>query len=94
VKTEQQIERMDRKQFRAYALSLPPKQAEEARRIRHRIRVRNWHQRDTERARQLGLARWHEWRAGLTKEREAEHRAKDAERKRRERAKAKRRARS
>jgi hypothetical protein len=40
VKNEKQIAQMDRKAFRAYAQSLPPRQAEEARRIRHRIRVR------------------------------------------------------
>jgi hypothetical protein len=92
MKTEKQIAEMDRKAFRAYAQSLPPKQAEEARKVRHRIRVRAWQKKDVARARELGRSRWHNWRSNMTQKQEAEFRAKDAERKRR--ARAKQRARS
>ena len=82
------ITEMTTKEFRAYAKTLEPEQAEVVRRERHLFTQARWREAHPERLRETGRKRWQVWVANLSEEKREELRARDRERKRLERAKS------
>jgi hypothetical protein len=81
------ISEMTTKEFRAFAKTLSPDQAEAARRERHLFTQARWREANPERLRETGRKRWSVWVANLSEAEREAYRARDRERKRRERAK-------
>jgi hypothetical protein len=83
-----QISEMTTKEFRAYVKTLTLEQAEQARRERRAFTKALWAAANPERAAAQATRRWRIWVVSLSEEKREELRARDRERKRRERAKS------
>lgn len=83
-----QISEMTTKEFRAYVKTLTTEQAEQARRERRAFTKARWAAADPEYVATQTTERWRVWIANLSEEQREELRARDRERKRRERAKS------
>jgi hypothetical protein len=85
---EKQIHEMTTKEFRAYVKTLTPEQAEWVRRARRAFTKARWAAADPEHVAKQTTRRWRVWISNLSEEQHEELRARDRERKRRERAKS------
>jgi hypothetical protein len=83
-----QISEMTTKEFRAYVKTLTPEQAEVVRRERRAVTKARWAAADPVRAASQATRRWRVWVDNLNEAEREAYRARDRERKRRERAKS------
>jgi len=84
---KKRISEMTTKEFRAYVKALTREQAEQARHERRAFTKARWAAADPERVTAQSTRRWRVWIENLSEEEREELRARDRERKRRERAK-------